>query len=108
MLFVFEVTRVPNTAIAFVLDVILAVLDVTLVSRPVIAAVLLVILAVFDVTLVFNEAISVVFAVILVVLEVILVLKIFSTLVALEISASILLDKVIVSLKLKIVFARNG
>jgi hypothetical protein len=46
--------------------------------------------------------------VILEVLEVILVLKPFSTLVALEISASILFDKVIVSLKLKIVFARNG
>jgi hypothetical protein len=88
--------------------VILDVLDVTLVSRPVIAAVLLVILAVLEFTRVSKPAIALVFAVILEVLEVILLLKPFSTLVALVISASILLDNVIVSLKLKMVFARNG
>ena len=87
MLDVFEVTLVFNEAISVVLAVILDVLDVTLVSRPAIAAVLLVILDV---------------------LEVILVLKPFSVFVALVISASILFDNVIVSLKLKIVFARNG
>jgi hypothetical protein len=86
----------------------LAVFEVTLVFNEVISVVLAVILFVFDVTLISNPDIALVFAVILEVLEVILVLKPFSTLVALEISASILFDKVIVSLKLKIVFARNG
>ena len=94
---------------------ILDVFAATLVFSEAISVVLAVILDVFAaiafvfyVTLVSILAIALVFEVMLEVLDVILVLKAFSTFVALIISASILFDNVIVSLKLKIVFARNG
>ena len=70
--------------------------------------VFVVILEVLEVTLVSNADIALVFAVMLEVFDVILVLKAFSAFVALIISVSILFYNVIVSSKLKIVFARKG